>query len=100
MKFLKVQNIKGNFGRIDYKGLDLRKIIGGSQVYEKDLNYCLLATNEEGLPVSTDIIELTETEYTTLRNELEHLQQQEEQTIEDRISLMQQALDDLLLGGM
>lgn len=42
MVIVKINNITGENGQADYKGLDLSKIIAGSQIYPHDRNVAFL----------------------------------------------------------
>lgn len=71
MFYYKVNNLKNNLGDIDYKGLDIKKNLPGSQIYPLDLqkyNYCILANSED--ITHEDLIELTEEEYLQLKDEI------------------------------
>ena len=86
MLFLKVSNIKTMFGSMDYKGLDLSKVVPGSPVYAKDFNTVHLATEETELPPSADIEVVAESEYLSSREN----QEQEIQSDKDRITQLEQ----------
>lgn len=107
MNFVKINNLtKNGTGAMDYKGLDIDSFVGGSQVYEKYMSYCILATNEEvaAKSISADITLLSETEYQNERAALEAGTQQaptseyidrvaqlekENQELRDRTAVMQ-----------
>lgn len=126
MFYYKINNLIKQNGQCDYKGLDIEKIIGGTQRYDKieqqTDNWCILAS-EENLDETTELIKLTENEYLDIIEELniereliaqkmarqkeEELKQQQQMLqqinmvpeLEAKIRLMQQALDEMILGG-
>ncbi|WP_373845539.1 hypothetical protein [Clostridium sp.] len=65
MKYIKINNFYNQFGQPDYKGLDLKQILAGSQLYPTGVTYCVVATNEELATLPTDIEELTADQYNT-----------------------------------
>ena len=65
MTYLKIENIQGEFGSIDYKGLDIDKFVAGSQLYAQDFNSVHVLTNEnlEGWTLPKDVTIITKEEY-------------------------------------
>ena len=104
MKFIKVMNLFNNQGKADYKGLDLSKIIAGTQLYPIDENVAYVGYEDDEIPQHKDLQIITEEEYLQIKSEIEANRPltPEEEELRQRIELMQQALDDLLLesGGM
>lgn len=101
MKHVKITNILLPGGDIDYKGLDITKFYRGSQNYSDDLSFCILTTTEENLPLSNDVVEITQNEYDILNNEIENSKPENELlTLKSKVTLLQNALDDILMGGM
>ena len=86
MLFIKVSNIKTIFGSVDYKGLDLNKIVAGSQVYVDDFSSAYLATTEGSLPENVNIEIIEESEYLSVR-EAQHSEIQSEK---DRLKQLEQ----------
>lgn len=101
MKFVKVMNLFDNQGKADYKGLDLSKIIAGTQLYPINENVAYVGYEDDEIPQHEDLQIITEEEYLQIKNEIEvNKPKTLEEELQERINLMQQALDDLLLGGM
>lgn len=72
MIFIKVNKLVSNYGTYDYKGLDLSKVVPGSQVYPFDLesnNYCVMIVRET--VVHDDIDVLSEDMYLQLKAKIE-----------------------------
>ena len=100
MKFVKVMNLFDNQGTANYKGLDLSKIIAGTQLYPINENVAYVGYEDYELPQHEDLLVITEDEYLQIKNEIEANRPKTlEEELQERINLMQQALDDLLLGG-
>ena len=99
MRTLKISNvIKDDSCDLDYKGLNIEKIIPSTQEYCYVDNLCILKTSEslEELPI--DVEEITEDEYFQIKS-LIHNNAQSTDPILEQIHLMQAALDELLLNG-
>ena len=62
-KCIKVKNVLKEKGIKIYKGLDISKIIHGSDFYAKDYSYIILKTTQVDLPAHKDLEEITEVEY-------------------------------------
>lgn len=104
MNILKISNIlpQGG-GMLDYKGLDINQFVPGSQVYANDTSFVLLKTQQDNIPQHEDIMVISEVDYQT---EIEMLAANRPKPIEQqiaeqeqRLQLIQAALDDLILGG-
>lgn len=63
MKHIKINNFYDQFGQPDYKGLDITQIMAGSQLYFD--TYFVCATNQDLTTLPTDVVEITEEQYTT-----------------------------------
>jgi formaldehyde-activating enzyme involved in methanogenesis len=101
MYFYKINNLINQKGNADYKGIDISKIMPGTQVYPQDYktnNSCLIASTEVK-QTNGDLVQITEEEYNTFKQEILSAFQVQP-TAEERITLLEQALNDLLLGGM
>lgn len=99
MEYIKVINLFNLGGTADYKGLDLQKIVPGTQLYPVNENYCIVGYNGD-IPNHADLTVVTEEEWLNLRTEIENNQPKSPiQELEEKQALMQQALDELLLGG-
>ena len=106
MKFYKISNLVNRFGQYDYKDLDIDKFIAGSQVYSEDDSICLIATTEENPLAHVDLIELTEAEYTTKRQEIENKRAQIKLTLEGELAhvknsqaQIQAVIDEIIMNG-
>ena len=101
MKFVKVMNLFDNQGTANYKGLDLSKIIAGTQLYPINKNVAYVGYEDDEIPQHEDLQIITEEEYLQIKSEIEaNRPLTPEEELQQRIGLMQQALDNLLLGGM
>jgi len=81
--YLKLINMNYN-GKVDYKGLDLKKFIAGTQVYDIDNKVFLVKTNEN-VNLTNEILSVTEEEYIIYKKELEDKIMEETVTIEQRL---------------
>jgi cyclophilin family peptidyl-prolyl cis-trans isomerase len=79
MKYIKINNFLNEFDQPDYKGLDLNKVIPGSQIYSQDLSYAVLATEEEFVTLPTDTNELTQEQYLQEKGSVKNQNQQPNQ---------------------
>ena len=105
MKLLKIKNIKNISGKVDYKGLDIKKFIPGTQIYMPDLSYCLVGSTDEDIVENEDIVELTEVEYEQEKNLISNLINEipKPKTLEDanaEIKTLQDAVDQLILDSL
>jgi polyhydroxyalkanoate synthesis regulator protein len=106
MFYYKILNLVKENGRCDYKGLDIEKIMPGSPVYnDPHITMCVLAS-EEDIQGTEELIKLTEEEYTTEAETIKAnippappTPQEEITQLKEQNVLMQQALDELILGG-
>lgn len=62
MAYIKISNFIQHDGKADYKGLDLKKNVSGSQIYPENENVAYLIYNGD-LVQHGDIEVITETEY-------------------------------------
>lgn len=101
MRIVKISNLIQSDGRADYKGLDCDKIIAGSQLYPMNENVAYVCYEDDEIPQHEDLQIITEEEYLQIKNEIEtNRPKTPEEELQERINLIQQALDGLLLGGM
>lgn len=96
MKYLKINDFWNQFSQPDYKGLDISKFIAGSQLCPEGATYCVIATNEELATLPTDVVEITETEYTSEKTAIETKSKQKIQAITDRVSSVEVAIANLM----
>lgn len=97
MKILKISNLLDSYGTADYKGIDLNKIIPGSQLYPQDgSNTAYLKYNSNTLPSDADLTEITEDEYNQIKTLID---KNKPQSLEDRVELVEKAIDDIILNG-
>jgi hypothetical protein len=95
MKILKVLNLISSEmgGTFDYKGLDKDQFVPGSPLYPPAVNlqnnFCYVITEEENIPDSPDIIEVTQEEYEAYRDYLTSYQTKSE------IELLQEELAEV-----
>jgi hypothetical protein len=105
---LKIKNLLDEYsGNCDYKGIDLDKIISGSQFYDiEDENIAILQTREEIVPQHGDIQILTREEYTEMKSlieEKERLRREEYEKnnpvniLTDTVAQQQAQIDELTL---
>ncbi|MBG9655008.1 hypothetical protein [Cytobacillus firmus] len=100
MNFIKIYNLINEQGVANYKGLDLAKIIAGTQLYPSSVNVAYIGYVDDEIPQHEDLQIVTEDEYLQIKNEIEANRPKPPEELQERIDLMQQAVDDLLLGGM
>lgn len=102
MKFYKILNLLNMFGQADYKGLDIDQFIAGGQVYytnEQNTTEALIATNENFNGVHPDLIELTESQYIDIKNQINAERKNKSQSFEQRISDIEIAIASILGGA-
>ena len=93
--YIKVINMNYN-GKIDYKGLDINKFISGTQVYDFDNQIFLVNTTEE-VTATSDILIITQEEYTRAKEEiLSREVPVETDNLEERVNEMEQILNALV----
>ncbi len=92
MEYIKIVNINTSMGEIDYKGLDVSKFIGGSQVYSEDLSFVLVATEENISILHEDVFIFSEEEYIKQRNEIKTKAKQKEISLEQKLHEIQENL--------
>jgi len=104
LKLIKIYNLIDAHGVADYKGLDLTKIIAGTQLYPINENVAYVGYEDDEIPQHEDLQIITEEEYLQIKNEIEvnkpKTLEEELEELKQRQALIKQALDDLLLGGM
>lgn len=109
MQGLQLKNVKPEQGgECDYKGLDLKKFVPGSQVYPTGTRDCYVITKEQDIPEHEDILLITTEEYETVyeaeRNKqhepgpIEKLQE-ENAELRKQIDAMQLALMGMMDTG-
>jgi hypothetical protein len=99
MVVLKINNLIQPNGLADYKGLDIDKFVE-PPLYPHDENVCY-AIYDGTLVNHEDVIVIDLDTYNAVKEHIEKTRPKSpEEQILERIELMQQALDDLLLGGM
>ncbi|GAV13226.1 hypothetical protein [Paenibacillus sp. NAIST15-1] len=68
MQGLRITNIFSEYeGDVDYKGLNIKKFVPGSQIYPTGEQVCYVITNEENIPEHADILRITTDEYEAAR---------------------------------
>lgn len=88
MKYIKISNLINTQGVADYKGLDLTKIITGSQIYPDNENVAYF--KYDGEPIEhPDITVIDETTYNNVKNSLNKPPQL---SLENRVSALEEAL--------
>jgi hypothetical protein len=106
--YIKICNLIQSDGYADYKGLDISKIVSGSQIYPSDENVAYFQyISEESMPDNPDIVIIDDITYKAILEE--KLSNDYNRGIEDLKKKdvdLQQAVDDLtlqlgdaLLGG-
>ncbi|MFU0784321.1 hypothetical protein [Clostridium sp.] len=79
MKYIRINNFYNQFGQPDYKGLDLKQILAGSQLYPTGATYCVVATTQELSTLPTDVEEITTDQYNTEKANMQSANQQPSQ---------------------
>lgn len=110
MYLYKINNLKQITGNLDYKGIDLKQVVAGTQVYPSDFddrNYCLLGSSEH--ITHDDVVLLTEEEYVSEKELIESeypVIVDEESRIENlekdnhEIKLAMAEMAELIIGGV
>lgn len=92
----KINNLLKGDCTLDYKGLDLNLIIAGTQIYNSDYSFCLLVTTED-VATNGDLVQITEAEYNTLKQEIIDAipvpEKTEAQINSEKIALLQEAMN-------
>jgi len=99
MNYVKISNLFKNGSKADYKGLDLKNIQRGSQVYPPKEDVAYIFYDGE-IPNHNDLQIITESDY---QSKKEEIKQNRPQTDRERINNLQETLDQLVvdsLGGM
>lgn len=95
-KYVKIANIQTSFGRLDYKGLDIDKVVPGGVAYSKSGTECMFVVEEDTeIPVHPDITEVTEEEFMAYRQVIINEQQDGIVSTEQRISDLETAFASL-----
>ncbi|MEG0693882.1 MAG: hypothetical protein RR444_12470 [Oscillospiraceae bacterium] len=68
--FVKISNIIQGGGTVDYKGIDTKLFIPGTQVYDFDNNFCIVETKSADILDNTDLKEITEEEYNSTKDKI------------------------------
>lgn len=93
--YIKVINMNFN-GQIDYKGLNINKFKAGTQVYDFENNVFLVNTNEE-VTTTSDILVITEEEYTHGKEEILSREiPAESADLEERVNTIEATLNALV----
>lgn len=87
---------QGNTTNYLYGGLDINKII--SSVIDTGTNVAV--AEYVGTELNDNVIEITKEEFDLFCEDVTNKSTQTQQTLGDKINLMQEALDELLLGGI
>lgn len=100
MIFVKINNLDSN-GRIDYKGLDIEKIIPGTQVYPNSENVAYFGY-DGALKSVGDIQVITEQEYLAFRQDelSKPAPPSEMDVLKQQLAEVQSVLDFVLMGGV
>lgn len=88
MKYIKISNLINTQGVADYKGLDLTKIITGSQIYPDNENVAYIIYEGE-IPSHQDLVEISQSEYEEIKESNRHVPPI---SIEDRLTALENAL--------
>jgi hypothetical protein len=94
MQIVKVSNLVQPNGTADYKGLDLDKIVPGSQLYPDNENTVYFFYTGDVVE-HADVMVITEEEYYAKKAEIVS---KVPLSYDERLELIQKAIDDLLLG--
>lgn len=98
--YLKVTNIKNEFGGVDYHGLDVytpRSVMVGSALYDEEASVCYMIYNatEFAIPDDPNITLTTEAEYKEFKAELDS--KKPSITQEDKIKQLEEIVQTLIL---
>lgn len=102
MNLVKINNLASPFGHYDYKGLDMRQIVPGTQkyAYGTDIhNYCVLGTMEDLESFShEDVTVITEEQYFEYEKELAATYPDEVESEETKIERLENENVELKLA--
>jgi hypothetical protein len=98
MNLVLVKNVCQDDGVMDYKGLDINDIVPGTQLYPFD-NTALFKYKGE-LVDSIDVEVIDQSRYDIEKSKLEKDKVDPIKELEQRLNLLQQAMDEMLLGGL
>lgn len=93
---LQINNLIDSNGTANYKTLNIERIIGGTQLYDLKTNKAYFDYEGDFLP-HPDILEISVDEYESIKNTLNKVNGL---TIEERLTLAEQTINDILLGGL
>lgn len=96
---LKIKNIVGERGVIDYKGLDIDFFVAGSQYYKLDNSFCVLETTEDEIPESEDVEVLSIEQYNQYVKDITNEFKEYKSEDAKRIDELTVILGDALLNG-
>lgn len=97
MRYLQIKNIYNEVdGIVNYHGLNINCFVAGSQVYPINSQDCYVATTEKDIPVSPNIIELTEAEYLSIKSAYLESMKQQNMSIEQQLADIQIALAEIM----
>ena len=98
MYIYKINNVMNKFGKLDYKGIDLKKNYG--QLYPLDLtkdNWCIVCNDEYYEHEDLELI--TEEEYNAIKQQIkeeyENLSKTKEKITEQEIQTLKQSITEL-----
>lgn len=92
--FFKITNLTQSNGNIDYKGLNINNVL--NPVYDFKNNIAYVEYNET-YSSNDDLIEVTQTDYDNAKTALTT---QQGLTVEERLAVVEQTLNQFLLGGI
>ncbi|KOP70974.1 hypothetical protein ACFFHH_03400 [Cytobacillus solani] len=92
MNLIKVHNLVQSNHECDYKGLDLTKIVGGTQLYPNNENAAYLMYNAE-IPSHAELEIITQLVYDSVQ---EYIRLSKPPSIEERLDDAEAALNVLL----
>ena len=101
MIFVKISNLTDKFGQPDYRHLDIKQFIPGSQVYSEDFQTFACATQQD-VTEGNGVELITETEYDAFRAEVIRQQTNDQQSLtqlKNEIELLKLVIDDIILNG-
>lgn len=101
--FIKINNLLTVDGNADYKGLDIQKIVPGSQLYPVGENYCMVEYDGEVLE-HQDILKVSKSEHDALKVSMQSNQPKSEMDLlkEENQALNNAVVElyEIVLGGM
>jgi len=94
---VKVFNLVQDNGHVDYKGLDLNKIVGGTQLYPNYDNVAYFMYDGD-VTETTGIQIVTQATYDEHKNRIAN--EPKPLSDSDRIKMLEDSIDFLMMGGM